>query len=472
MRLSRESAQRMWSKNPSQQSSDTLYKYVGINVVGGIREENQRVYFLPKDSSQEVVLYDFTLQVGDSVRILDPSSSFPQAWLTAIDTVSVLGTLRRRFTFSLTKTPQPIPFSVTATIIEGIGRADGDLLLPYSSNYYYVPIGGSITTTLLGFCHNNVLEYGSLDCSQFPLPVVAYPYQPFLQGNSARYMSREIKESTTNSELVHDETLRIYTLNDDTMTRAGHTYRVVKRNAGRFLTTHSGNTTTDSTYTYTPTAVVGGFREENKQVFYWNEAQQREYLYFDYRARKGDTLYVGISATPIEVLAYDTAFVGRKKTWYKHAFVKNLLTGAYSDIYEGVGSLYRDLAEPFIQPSTDSTWTYAEQSGVLSCINDSLVYGWQYQSCDFSLPLPPITDMIIAPNPITSTSTLYFAPDMIQAAGATLTIIGINGQIYYQQPVTTESISLNSSDFPAGMYVCRYTDANSHLHLLRIVIGN
>ncbi len=110
--------------------NDTMYQ-------GALREDNKTVYFLPPNDSQEVVLYDFNAQVGDSLthwfmwrQMYNVFADPHIIYLHGIDSVLVETTYRKRFQIGVMKLDSTEPRVVT-TITEGIGNQEG-LLLAWS----------------------------------------------------------------------------------------------------------------------------------------------------------------------------------------------------------------------------------------------------------------------------------------------------------------------------------------------------
>lgn len=77
----------------------------GGSYFGAIRYENGRVYYVPKEDTIEGLLYDFTLNPGQSadVLIIEPASASTAEFMapftmtiTSVDTIIVNGTERRR----------------------------------------------------------------------------------------------------------------------------------------------------------------------------------------------------------------------------------------------------------------------------------------------------------------------------------------------------------------------------------------
>lgn len=150
-----------------------IYKISGDTVIGGktynymmastdsmqywfnaglLREESNKVYYLPGNGNPEGLLYDFNLKTGDTTHIIS-------AWMweareficTAVDSIKINGIYQNRWKFDF-------PFSEW---IEGIGSTDGPLncgASTFVSDLYF---------TLLCFHRNDSLLYmapGGSDC--------------------------------------------------------------------------------------------------------------------------------------------------------------------------------------------------------------------------------------------------------------------------------------------------------------------
>lgn len=117
-------------------SLDTLF--TENKLCGGIREENKRIYFYPIDSSgycgqittpckkEEFALYDFSLQVGDSISTDTFRLSAPDypgyLKVIKIDSILIGNEYRKTFHFGTTGVSWAIP---NAAWIEGIGNIKG-----------------------------------------------------------------------------------------------------------------------------------------------------------------------------------------------------------------------------------------------------------------------------------------------------------------------------------------------------------
>jgi hypothetical protein len=107
--------------------------YCGGNYKGGLRDDGiGRVYFVPADSLSELLIYDFTVQTGDTVTLFQEIDS--NTWMANtymylyVDSVMINGTFRKRINMS----------SGGASWIEGIGCTQGLFKEAWLnvSNYY------------------------------------------------------------------------------------------------------------------------------------------------------------------------------------------------------------------------------------------------------------------------------------------------------------------------------------------------
>lgn len=152
--------------------SDTAYiDSPTVLYKGGIREYNQQVFFLPKDSVHEYLLYDFSLELGDTIDY--KYSKFASGYglmmvdtliVSTIDSVQIEdGTYRKRIEFSGFFGNYLIPIH-WANWIEGVGSQMGLL----------VPIG-DIPTNALNYVlgclkvNNEVIYHDAFFQTCFPI---------------------------------------------------------------------------------------------------------------------------------------------------------------------------------------------------------------------------------------------------------------------------------------------------------------
>lgn len=126
--------------------SDSTIEQSSINTIycGAIREEisTKKIYYLPKDSLNENLCYDFNLNLHDTIII--NGNTFV---CNSINTILINNQYRKRYDV----------WSITTMTgdhwIEGIGSSNG-LLYPF-----YYPILDTIKYGLLCFKHNDTLIY-------------------------------------------------------------------------------------------------------------------------------------------------------------------------------------------------------------------------------------------------------------------------------------------------------------------------
>ena len=110
---------------------------------GALRQDsiNKTVYYINTgyQSSQEILLYDFSKSIGDTVYVGGGIYNVGPAYakIDSIDSVLVGNNYRKKFNVSVSANPGNYPASSFA-IVEGLGSANGllesNLLLEYSAN--------------------------------------------------------------------------------------------------------------------------------------------------------------------------------------------------------------------------------------------------------------------------------------------------------------------------------------------------
>jgi hypothetical protein len=102
-----------------------------VAPIGGIREKDKRIYFIGNDflgfpHDEELILYDFNVQVGDTVFHDDYSSFF--SIIEAIDTIEINEEYRNRYKISPDSRNSNYYFPDDEYWIEGIGSVKAGLL--------------------------------------------------------------------------------------------------------------------------------------------------------------------------------------------------------------------------------------------------------------------------------------------------------------------------------------------------------
>lgn len=96
---------------------------------GAYRTENRKVYFVPKDSTNQYLLYDFSVEVGDTIpqvyfEYFNGGSMFLTDYvIDYIDTIIINGNPHKR---------------INNNWVEGIGNLQGFLLEPYFNVSQYL----------------------------------------------------------------------------------------------------------------------------------------------------------------------------------------------------------------------------------------------------------------------------------------------------------------------------------------------
>ena len=126
---------------------------------GAIREDTiaRKVYFLETGSTTEKLLYDFSLNVGDTVKTCITTLCMPGVVITQIDSVLINGNYRKQWTV---ERPGCL-FNDHGKIIEGIGSTMG--LLEQMVNFEW-------WGTLTCFSQDYINMY-SIDTTICPLPI-------------------------------------------------------------------------------------------------------------------------------------------------------------------------------------------------------------------------------------------------------------------------------------------------------------
>jgi len=156
--------------------SSGISNCINFGYCGLLRDDtlNQKVYFILPDSTSEKVLYDFSLNVGDTVPDLFNFTGVSEV-VDSIDSVNYGGQLRKRFRYTLNMGPHNDPY-----IIEGIGNVSG-LLAPLESPtiaYYLICFshkGLNVFPDSTGACMlinevNLLTSFSNLTIS--PMPVI------------------------------------------------------------------------------------------------------------------------------------------------------------------------------------------------------------------------------------------------------------------------------------------------------------
>lgn len=118
---------------------------------GFFRNVGDKVYYLPENSLTESLLYDYDMQVGDTIPETYNHFGFNVTTVVSIDTVIVNGVARRKFNLSTT-------YVMSTFIIEGIGHERGlfepmDVMLDFAGQLFcYSENGVAVYPLTNAFC--------------------------------------------------------------------------------------------------------------------------------------------------------------------------------------------------------------------------------------------------------------------------------------------------------------------------------
>lgn len=156
---------------------------------GALRYDSGQVYFVPKDSLNESLLYDFTLNTGDLTNVIlqDNSGSNPNYYMYPvtigqIDTIIVNGTPRRRLN------------AENFDWIEGIGCISGLFMEPWInvSNYTRELICMSVNDTT-HYLTQYPLEIGQVGACELTLNI---------EDNSQNYIDLKVAPNPTSGKII------------------------------------------------------------------------------------------------------------------------------------------------------------------------------------------------------------------------------------------------------------------------------
>lgn len=198
-------------------STEIIYNADESKFIGVIREEDKRIYFaeyiLSGDSidiSNEALLYDFNLNVGDTLecfqnhRVAEAPSAANFVTVTAIDSIQMVdGSLRKRFTVYHNY------ISGEPFIMEGVGASDG-LFYPCGSDNWHAYNRLNCMGTTDNYIYSR--SYHELGTE---VPPDATCYNLFVGTEEVAYQSLTLQPNPTTgivrlSESVYDVHLSVY----------------------------------------------------------------------------------------------------------------------------------------------------------------------------------------------------------------------------------------------------------------------
>lgn len=205
----------------------------------------------------------------------------------------------------------------------------------------------------------------------------------------------------------------------------------------------------------TITEWIGGLRESDKKIYYYNYSVQNEQLLFDFNVAVGDTVY---STASIQGIVHDIDSVNIRGTYHKrfNFSTRDGTVWTNGSWIEGIGnaSLGGLLGSAMAMPTCDCAnhticfkqdidWVYHnDHYAYIDCESGGIL-----ATEDVSHTAPTV---VLAPNPVTGVSIFQVQP----AGGAMqLSVYNINGALLSTQHINgAASVALRKADYSSGIY--------------------
>lgn len=424
-----------------------------------LREENKRVYMMLMQDTVEKVLYDFNLSVNDSL-LAQNSFGTNLFKVTQMDSIWVKNRYRKRYIY--TKIPPPYigdpVYSIQ--IVEGIGSITNHVVNPFEFNHYSNSMAG-LDNSFLSFCQKGEQIYGTANCVIY-LPKVTVPYRPFPTANVKWFaFYRDYHDFDTPP--TRSNTALLYTFNGEVFSQSGNEYHALVEESGTSnFTYYIGYY--DSTYQYNGKKVIGGFREKDKKVYFWDLAQNKERLVYDFTLAKGDTLiYEGR-----KLVVLDTAYTVLDGKYYQNFLFKADKPNS-SDTYRVIGGLGGNQFAPHL-PYTEHYIRDANYNPIKDqffeafCENGKLLWKEYYdKDCNAEIPkpaLPPVLlpEETLSPNPTTDKTHLLLKN--MNGSQPQIEIYDAMGKGVKSLSLEKTEVEIEVQDLPNGIYFVRYTSSS------------
>jgi len=452
-----------------------LKSYIGgeqtIRFIGGIREENKRIYWIDyyysggnmwgvkslsneqknclkqhiKTSNKELVLYDFNNKnVGDTLL-----SGLFSAKILAIDSVLIQNTYRKRY------------------------AVEGYMLTIGKYSYDYIIEGiGSVRAGLL----NQVIPL--LNCLEPPL----WEFVSFEKDNQVVYKNPAYvnADSTTrwedkkyfdeNDTWSEDLVVTSYLLENKGFVKEKYQFYLSVDTLLAGKTYHKIISRTPNNKTQ-PTNYGGGIREENGKVYYTSNADEtnNEFLIYDFSLSTGDTIQstypTGLLSKKPVIMRIDTIVLqnGEKR--------KNFHTQQFSYI-EGIGSPNGFFS---VMNSGEICTCDPEYSNVLVCFkkeNTNLYTNNTWCSdgscCDILMANAKIAEDIFKVN-VNQTNNKIIVYPAVSMQHYKFELLDIKGSILIQSNLNLNENTINIANLEKGLYLYRISENGALLKAGKIV---
>ncbi len=395
-------------------------------AVGGLREEGKSIYyvgqgFLGSDLGEEMLLYDFTTQVGDTIQ--HSANGLFRSIVLEIDSIPIYGEYRKRY-----KIDNGWFYHNPDYIVEGIGSIQNGLLGHISD----IPLCGTHYWEHVCFREKVNIQYlnpSFIDCNASVLTNSILDKDKTWYNHIHYYMSM----GQVNTEVIGFGT---DTTISDTI------YAEVLRATGGVETPHQQ---------------YGYLRVKNGQVFYRTDPEEPERILYDFTISEHETIHVyGLTGEWPDYGLVEYHFTCDSIRYFEYCSILRKvlflspvdMQGYNSESWiEGIGSVSGLLHNYDGRVGGDGF--------ILSCVthNDNLLFD-KYETGECVRIAVGInneslnSNVEIYPNPTSGVVT-------IETGGkgpCLVTISGLNGQSLYSRDINDPIFQVDLSPFRNGVY--------------------
>jgi len=423
-------------------TKDSLFQN-NLVYQGLTRSENNRVLYLDA-TNQLDTLYDFNLNVGDSV-LFNLFGDYPEKLpVTSIDSIQLNGEFYKRFKFA---EPSIIAFDELNEVwIEGIGSIHGPLF-PNFPVKFSQEMPDSMLLTCTTF--DNLLVYQNSSYSDCYINIVLGLETPEAI-NFSLVGENKIWSEVNCINFGPCET-HFYKFQGDT---------ILSANSYKKLYT-SSDSLHSSWY------IIGAMREDSAQKVFFSDLTE-EYLLYDFSLSKGETLYADFRGCQFEMTLdnIDSIVLLNGEIRKRYNF-SNWTTDTW---IEGIGSI-NGLINVGLQMCSFDIYSQ------LNCFTENDLLKLQnsdFTSCYFSsvgltkdISIEKIT---LSPNPFITAAILKTPSYM---ANCVLRIYSVSGKLLRTYSnLSGKQFLIERGDLNPGLYFIQLKDANNIKRICKMIISN
>lgn len=275
--------------------------------VGALRDEDNKFFFVEKDETGEVLLYNFNAEIGEKIQV-PYNGTFEQKVVSSIDT---LPDGRKLIHFN---PKEPIMGCGDQYFIEGIGGSGGLLEGPACNHFW------TFDNHLVCYTQNGMLEYHD-QYFEFNCDIVDKPStENYIDSTCVWRVDKQINtDSISDFEKLH------YFICGDTVIGSEEYMKLCKTGFQLYIDGNGKFTSGFNTSVY-----VGAIREAGKRIYYTEKGTGSEELLYKFNLNAGDVVDGQISYGDT-ILSVDTILDNRKAFYLSDNYWEKF-------IMEGIGS--------------------------------------------------------------------------------------------------------------------------------------